>query len=329
MAPRVRVVNPLSRREVLKFGAYTSVGGVLTPGISLAQAIVTDTKGIDTRDVELTVGGARIPRLRGQAGGERALSDRRRDLRLHRQQRAPQGRRAPLRSRRLLRDCARTVPPRGRHAGQELSGHGEGLRRGDACAVSRRHPGGCRPGQGPVVGARRSSRGDRLLRRGALTLHFSAENPDVTAAVPWYGHVKRVYQDAPGVDAFSLIPKIKVPVLGLYGDKDSGIPTEDVKRFEAELKKTNPNVEFVIYPDAQHALLGRPSAGLPEGRGRGRVEALCRVLRQVPEGLSAPSGGVSPPEQKSHRDAATARWASSRPGSRRGRGSSAPGLPRG
>jgi carboxymethylenebutenolidase len=55
------------------------------------------------------------------------------------------------------------------------------------------------------------------------------------------------------VDAFSLIPKIKVPVLGLYGDKDSGIPTEDVKRFVAELKKTNPNVEFVIYPDAQHA----------------------------------------------------------------------------
>jgi carboxymethylenebutenolidase len=26
-----------------------------------------------------------------------------------------------------------------------------------------------------------------------------------------------------------------------------------VKRFEAELKKTNPDVEFVVYPDAQHA----------------------------------------------------------------------------
>lgn len=55
-----RYVNPLSRRQVLKFGAYTSVGGVLTPGISLAQAIVTDTKGISARDFDLDAGGTRI-----------------------------------------------------------------------------------------------------------------------------------------------------------------------------------------------------------------------------------------------------------------------------
>src|SRR2546428_8296786 len=54
------MANPLSRREVLKFGAYTTVGGVLTPGISLAQAIVTDTKGITARDLQLNVGGTMI-----------------------------------------------------------------------------------------------------------------------------------------------------------------------------------------------------------------------------------------------------------------------------
>ncbi|HET6367733.1 MAG TPA: dienelactone hydrolase family protein, partial [Pseudomonadales bacterium] len=53
--------NPLSRREVLRFGAYTTVGGVLTPGISMAQAIVTDSKGLAARDVTLTVGGVAIP----------------------------------------------------------------------------------------------------------------------------------------------------------------------------------------------------------------------------------------------------------------------------
>lgn len=53
--------NPLSRREVLRFGAYTTVGGVLTPGISMAQAIVTDSKGLVARDVTLTVGGVAIP----------------------------------------------------------------------------------------------------------------------------------------------------------------------------------------------------------------------------------------------------------------------------
>src|SRR5262249_14203442 len=39
----------------------TTVGGVLTPGVSLAQAIVTDTKGIVARDVQLSVGGTSIP----------------------------------------------------------------------------------------------------------------------------------------------------------------------------------------------------------------------------------------------------------------------------
>jgi hypothetical protein len=37
------------------------VGGVLTPGISLAQAIVTDTKGIVARDIQLTVGARAFP----------------------------------------------------------------------------------------------------------------------------------------------------------------------------------------------------------------------------------------------------------------------------
>ena len=54
-------VNPLSRREVIKFGAFTTVGGVMTPGISLAQAIMTDTKGIVARDIQLNVGGTMIP----------------------------------------------------------------------------------------------------------------------------------------------------------------------------------------------------------------------------------------------------------------------------
>ena len=65
--------------------------------------------------------------------------------------------------------------------------------------------------------------------------------------------MKRVYKDAPGVDAFSLVAKIKAPVLGLYGEADTGIPAADVKQFEIELKKTNPDVEFVLYSGAPHA----------------------------------------------------------------------------
>jgi hypothetical protein len=61
MAKERSFINPLSRREVLKFGAYATVGGVLTPGISRAQAIMTDTKGITARDIQLNVAGTMIP----------------------------------------------------------------------------------------------------------------------------------------------------------------------------------------------------------------------------------------------------------------------------
>lgn len=84
----------------------------------------------------------------------------------------------------------------------------------------------------------------------------------MTAAVAWYGHLRRTYPDAPGVDAFSLVDKIKAPVLGLYGEADSGIPADDVRRFEADLKKRSPAVEFVLFPGAPHAFFSddRPQA---------------------------------------------------------------------
>ena len=51
-------------------------------------------------------------------------------------------------------------------------------------------------------------------------------------------------------------------MLGLYGEADPGIPADDVRRFETVLRKTNPAVEFVLYPDAAHAFFSddRPQA---------------------------------------------------------------------
>ncbi len=54
--------------------------------------------------------------------------------------------------------------------------------------------------------------------------------------------------------------RFKMPVLGLYGEADPGIPAADVRRFEAELKKRNPSVELVLYPGAQHAFFNDTSA---------------------------------------------------------------------
>ena len=85
---------------------------------------------------------------------------------------------------------------------------------------------------------------------GALTLHTAAEYPGVTAAVPSYGHVKRTYADAPGVDAFSLASRIKAPVLGLYGEADTGIPAGRRETIRGRAQEDQPSVEFVLYPGA-------------------------------------------------------------------------------
>jgi carboxymethylenebutenolidase len=246
-------MNPLSRREVLRFGAYTTVGGALTPGIVLAQAVVTDTKGITARDIQLEVGGAKIPAYdaRPEAAGRYPIvvvisgftgnSEHNKDV-----------------VRRFAHAGFYAIAPElyareGGMQGKDFAEMGKiasGVTRaqylGDikAAADHAKREAWARPDRLGVTG---------FCGGGALTLHFAAEYPGVTAAVPWYGHVKRVYKDAPGVDAFSLTEKIKVPVLGLYGDADTGIPTPDVKAFEAQLKKTNPNVEFVLYPGAPHA----------------------------------------------------------------------------
>jgi carboxymethylenebutenolidase len=244
--------NPLSRREVLRFGAYTTVGGALTPGVAMAQ-VMTDTKGIAARDIELSVGGTKIPAYEAR----------------------PERGRVPIvvvisgftGNSEHHKDVVRRFAHAGHYAiSPELFSREGGMQGKDFAAMGKI---ASSIGRAQYLGDIRaaadhakqqsSARTDRLgvtgfCGGGALTLHFTAEYPGVTAAVPWYGHVKRQYKDAPGLDAFAIADRIKVPVLGLYGEADTGIPVADVKAFEAELKrKGNPNVELVLYPGAPHA----------------------------------------------------------------------------
>jgi carboxymethylenebutenolidase len=89
---------------------------------------------------------------------------------------------------------------------------------------------------------------------GSTTYQVAATNPDMKAAVAWYGPPARPYQGAGGpVTGFDLAKDIKIPLLGLYGETDQNPKPEDVKKFEEMLKQHgNKNVEMVIYPGAGH-----------------------------------------------------------------------------
>jgi len=88
---------------------------------------------------------------------------------------------------------------------------------------------------------------------GRVTWLYAAHNPKIKAGVAWYGRLvgeKTALTPAHPVD---LAAELKVPVLGLYGGKDGGIPLETVEKMRVELAKGSSKSEFVIYPNAGHA----------------------------------------------------------------------------
>jgi len=89
---------------------------------------------------------------------------------------------------------------------------------------------------------------------GSTTIQVAATNPDMKAAVAWYGPPARPYQGASGpVTGFDLAKDIKIPFLGLFGETDKNPPPDDAKKFGELLRAHNPNVEIVVYPGAGHA----------------------------------------------------------------------------
>jgi len=89
---------------------------------------------------------------------------------------------------------------------------------------------------------------------GLYVYLYAAHNPEVKAAVAWYGPIKPA--KTPGirtVGPLDVASKINAPILGLYGEADQGIPVADVKEMEAALKAAGKTAEFVLYPGVPHA----------------------------------------------------------------------------
>ena len=90
---------------------------------------------------------------------------------------------------------------------------------------------------------------------GRITWLYSAHNPDLKAGVAWYGRLSGAGKatDLQPKYPIDLAKDLKAPVLGLYGEKDAGIPVKDVEAMRAALKGADRPGEIVVYPDAPHA----------------------------------------------------------------------------
>jgi carboxymethylenebutenolidase len=79
---------------------------------------------------------------------------------------------------------------------------------------------------------------------GGYALDLAIADPKLKVAVINYGHL---------ASDEATLKKINATILGIFGGQDKGIPPEDVKKFESQLKAFGKTAEIHIFPDAGHA----------------------------------------------------------------------------
>lgn len=87
---------------------------------------------------------------------------------------------------------------------------------------------------------------------GRISLATALAGTDVQAAVMFYGSVE--------TDKEALKP-LQVPLLGIFGNEDRGIPLDQIRAFEAALKDAGKDATILVYPNVGHAFFNedRPS----------------------------------------------------------------------
>lgn len=96
---------------------------------------------------------------------------------------------------------------------------------------------------------------------GRIVWLYAAHNPKLKAGVAWYGRLVSDATELQPKNPIDIASTLTVPVLGLYGGQDTGIPVNTVNQMEKKLKEGSSKSEIVIYPNAPHAFFAdyRPS----------------------------------------------------------------------
>ena len=91
-----------------------------------------------------------------------------------------------------------------------------------------------------------------FCRGGRTVWLYAAHNPHLKAAVSFYGVLQGHTSPIQPQTALDLAGEIKCPLLGLYGDKDEFNPVDVIHQAEAKAKAAHKVVDIVIYPDTPH-----------------------------------------------------------------------------
>jgi carboxymethylenebutenolidase len=91
-----------------------------------------------------------------------------------------------------------------------------------------------------------------FCRGGRTVWLYAGHNPHLKAAVAFYGVLDGQTSPIQPKTALDVAADIKCPLLGLYGGKDALNPPDLVHQAEAKAKAAHKVVDIVIYPDAPH-----------------------------------------------------------------------------
>ncbi|MGH8335474.1 MAG: dienelactone hydrolase family protein, partial [Gammaproteobacteria bacterium] len=116
---------------------------------------------------------------------------------------------------------------------------------------------------------------------GGWSLQTALMLPDkIDATVMYYGRP---------VDDVAALSRLKMPLIGFFGEQDKGITVQDVQAFQKALKAANVDAEIHEYPNAGHAF-ANPSG--ENYRPAGAADAWKRTLAFFARYLKGkPAGG--------------------------------------
>jgi len=91
-----------------------------------------------------------------------------------------------------------------------------------------------------------------FCRGGRTVWEYAAHSPALKAGVAFYGPPVDPPNPLWPKSPTQLAPDMKAPVLGLYGEADTGISVATVEALKAALAENKKTAEFKIYPGAPH-----------------------------------------------------------------------------
>jgi carboxymethylenebutenolidase len=91
-----------------------------------------------------------------------------------------------------------------------------------------------------------------FCRGGRTVWEYAAHSTALKAGVAFYGPPVDPPNPVWPKSPTQLAPDMKAPVLGLYGEADTGIPVATVEALKAALADNKKTAEFKIYPGAPH-----------------------------------------------------------------------------